>query len=142
MTVAAVGDTQPLAQRVGRHGEVEGGKFHAVEAAAQFLPGGVPPGEDILYDESLSGEGGCGGIGCIQMGARCEFRYAEAGRQQAEGAGFADGFGGLEKILSYAVGVTDFRGSFLIGVEGEADAAFRGDEQRRSGRLPRTCRSA
>ena len=123
---AAGGEGEAVAEGVGVEGEVEGGEVEAVESLADSLDGGVVPGEDFGDFEGFAGEIRRGGVARVEMGAGGEFGQAEAFGEQAEGAGFPQGFGGLEEIGSDGFGVADFGRGFFVGREFEADASVDG----------------
>ena len=133
MPLAAAGDAQATAQGVGCERKIEGGHLQLVEALPQLPLRLFAPIEHFFHFKSFSGKACDGPVGGIQMRTGCQLGQAEAGGEQAEGPGLAQGLGRLEKTGTDLIRIADRRRRLFFWIESETVGAVSSQDARGRG---------
>ena len=133
MPLAAAGDAQATAQGVGCERKIEGGHLQLVEALLQLPLCLFAPIEHFFHFKGFSGKAGDGPVGGVEMRTGCQFGQAEAGGEQAEGPGLAQGLGRLEKTGTDLIRIADLRRRLFFWIESETVGAVSSQDARGRG---------
>ena len=133
MPLAAAGDAQATAQGVGCERKIEGGHLQLVEALPQLPLCLFAPIEHFFHFKGFSGKAGDGSVGGVEMRTGCQFGQAEAGGEQAEGPGLAQGLGRLEKTGTDLIRIADRRRRLFFWIESETVGAVSSQDARGRG---------
>ena len=133
MPLAAAGDAQATAQGVGRERKIEGGHLQLVEALPQLPLRLFAPIEHFFHFKGFSGKAGDRTVGGVEMRTGRQFGQAEAGGEQAECPGLAQGLGRLEEIGTDLIRIADLRCRFFFWIESEAVGAVSNQDAGRRG---------